>query len=69
MVPGHHTLLVPFLGVRMDSAPHENLVPSSSAYPHGYGREASAQPVKDVESQETGHRGEVFFWKRNSTLG
>lgn len=46
---------------------HRGLVPSASTYPHGYGCEAPAQPVEDIESQETGHRNEVVFWERRNT--
>lgn len=55
---------VPFLGLRLDSFfPQGTDIPSPT-YPHENSCEAPAQPVKDIESQETGHRNEVISWQR-----
>lgn len=56
-------------GGRFPLTSHRGLVPSASTYPHGYGCEAPAQPVEDIESQETGHRNEVVSWERRKTSG
>lgn len=66
--PCHHAFSVPFM-VPGWTPLSPGLVPSASTYPHGYGREAPAQPVKDIESQEAGHRNEVAFWGRKDPLG